>query len=129
MIMIENASLLVYLWSVYEKIEELIDGILIGSGVCVVFLFVFRAVNISFDDEEMNDGLKKAPSKTLITVSAVALILKIAMPSKEYLPYIISASPIAKTIMDSYKDGKIHKVDKIIDKSLDKALEELQGNK
>ena len=123
MIMIENVSLLVYLWSVYEKIEELIDGILIGAGGCVVFLFVFRAVNILFDDEEMSDCLKKAPSKTLITVFAVALILRIAMPSKEYLPYIISASPIAKTIMDSYKDGKI------IDKSLDKALEELQGNK
>ena len=129
MIMIENASLLVYLWSIYENIETMIGIVFATSGICTVFLLVFRAMNIFVNDEYMSDALKKIPSKTLITVFAVALILKISMPSKEYLPYIISASPVAKTIMESYKDGKIHKIDKIIDKSLDKVLEELQGDK
>ena len=129
MIMIENASLLVYLWSVYGKIENLIEIMLIVSSFIMVFYLIFKVANIFESCEYMSDALKKVPSKTIITVFAVALILKIAMPSKEYLPYIISASPIAKTIMESYKDGKIHKVDKIIDKSLDKALEALQGDK
>ena len=120
MIMIENASLLVYLWSIYENIETMIGLVFAISGICIVFLLVFRMMNIFESDEYMSDALKKIPSKTIITVFSVASILTVSMPSKEYLPYII---------MKSYKDEKIHKVDKIIDKSLDKALEELQGNK
>lgn len=129
MIMVENASLLVYLWSIYENIETMIGIVFVTSGICMVLFLCFRVMNIFENDEYMSDVLKKIPSKILITVFSVASILAVSMPSKEYLPYIISASHVAKTIMESYKDGKIHKVDKIIDKSLDRVLEELQGNK
>ena len=99
MTMIENASLLVYLWSIYGNIETMICLVLVTSGICMVPLLFFRLMNIFESDEDMSDVLKKIPSKTLVTVFSVALILTVFMPSKEYLPYIISASHDTKTII------------------------------
>ena len=128
--LLNNASFLVYIWSIYEGIEHFISVV---AFLLVVFSSIFTVFSIMWgiiggDDMGVMEAFAKFPKKTLYSFAVLFLVLSTLLPKKEYLPYIISASPVAKTIVSSYEDGKLQKVDAILDKSLDKALKYLEDN-
>ena len=117
----ENAGFYVYLWSIYGNITITIGILLFLSWSCVALMLIFVL------EEEYTKNL---PIKKALTFSVVVTLIHVALPKKEYLPYIVSATPISKAIIESAtsKDGKLNKVDKLIDISLDKAIEAVQNN-
>lgn len=126
--LLNNASLLVYIWSIYESIESIVGLftflLLMSSAIFTVCNLLFSAL----EGEGKPKFFKLFPKKTLYSFTVLFLVLDILLPKKEYLPYILSASPVAKAIVSSYEDGKLQKVDAILDKSLDKALKYLEDN-
>ena len=116
----ENASFYVYLWSIYGNIKfliELLAAILFCIGMITWLLGL-----------EADDGIVRNRGKLFFIASFVFLSIRLLMPDKESLPLIISATPLSKAIIESAtsKDGKLHKMDKLIDMSLDKALIEVE---
>lgn len=120
------AGLIVYLWSIWGGIVGNIIFITISLGVAVVFSLIFLGI---FKVEKYEAGAKFMESfqskawKPLIGL----WILAILIPSKENMLLIIAANPVAKTITQSYTDGKISKINELTDVALDKALEKLKG--
>ena len=124
----ENAGFYVYLWSIYGNITTTIGIVLLLSWSCVAFmLVVFFA---EFMTIKRLEDTKNIPIKKALAFSVVVTLIHVALPKKEYLPYIVAATPISKAIIESAtsKDGKLNKVDKLIDMSLDKAIEAVQNN-
>ena len=116
----ENASFYVYIWSIYGNIKFLMEFL-----VAVLFCIGMITWLIGL---ETDDGIVRGRGKLFIIASFIFLSMRILMPSKEYLPLIISATPLSKAIIESAtsKDGKLHKMDKLLDMGLDKALIEVE---
>lgn len=126
--LVNNASLLVYIWGIYGSIEltvGLFTSLLLMSSALFILCNLLFSV---LEGEDKPTFFKLFPKKTLYYFTVLFMVLDILLPNKEYLPYIISASPVAKAIVSSYEDGKLQKVDAILDKSLDKALKYLEDN-
>jgi len=115
----ENATLLVYLWSIYENVLELLE-------IVVLLSIIFSIIGVVY--ALMEQGSLPKWTKIPIIVLAIAGTIQVFLPKKEMLPYIFAASPVAKAITESATDenGKLNKVNKLIDLSLDKAVEEVQ---
>lgn len=126
--LLNNASFLVYIWSIYGSIENIVGLFAFLLVMSSVIFIVFNFVSSFIEGEDKPKLFNLFPKKTLYSFTVLFLVLSILLPKKEYLPYIISASPVAKAIVSSYEDGKLHKVDAILDKSLDKALKYLEDN-
>ena len=144
--LLENASFLVYLWSIYGRLVSLVGAFAFLSS-CVIFIMcsVYFIMLLSGGGQDFSKiAFRSVPVKTIVTFWLFSITFNLLLPEKKYLPYIISASPVAKTIINSYTDGvigqavdkvnnsaesgKLHKVDEIIDKSLDTALRFLDEN-
>ena len=143
--LLENASFLVYLWSIYGRLVSLVGAFAFLSS-CVIFIMclVYYILLLPEGQDFAKIAFRSVPVKTIVTVWLFSTTFNLLLPEKKYLPYIISASPVAKTIINSYTDGvigqavdkvnnsaesgKLHKVDEIIDKSLDTALRFLDEN-
>ena len=130
---------LVYLWSIYPN-----GGFTQFWFIClilVVGLLVFSAASFFSDtggysrytEEEKNTYLWRKLGKYKVIVPSVLLLfifLSNLVPSREHFAYII-ATPYAvesgKSIVDSLNDpaSKLYKLNSIMDKGLDKVLDEL----
>lgn len=143
--LLENASFLVYLWSIYDNLVSLVTAFAFSSScIFIVIGVVYYVLLLSEGQDYTKIAFRNVPVKTIVAIWLFSVIFNILLPEKKYLPYIISASPVAKTIINSYTDGvigqavdkvqnsaesgKLHKVDEIIDKSLDTALRFLDEN-
>lgn len=115
----ENLGLLVYFYGIYDNVMTLFVLIAIISLVASIAIILFINVGEC-------SGSKKWVYFTIPLFIACAL-LKTAMPSKEYLPLIVGIEPITKQILESAKDGKLNKLNIIIDKTLDKSIKILEG--
>ena len=116
----EHLSLYVYFYSIYSNITMAIG--LIAIVTTVVGLTTAFAISV---ENLPGQDIRKFRNTTLI-VATIFLILSIITPKKEQLLLIFAADPVANTIMDSYQNGKLKKVDQLLDLSLDKALKTLQ---
>ena len=116
----EHISWYIYLYSIYSNITMAIG--LIATTTIVVGLVT--AVTIWVEDIP-GQAVRKFRNTTLI-VAAIFSILAIITPAKDQLLLIFAADPVANTIVDSYQNGKLKKVDQLLDLSLDKALKTLQ---
>ena len=116
----EHLSLYIYFYSIYSNIT-----IAVGL-VTVVTTIVGLATAVTIWVEDIpGQAVRKFRNTTLI-VAAIFSILSIITPAKDQLLLIFAADPVANTIMDSYQNGKLKKVDQLLDLSLDKALKTLQ---
>ena len=124
----ENAGFYVYLWSIYGSITTIMNIVVFLSWSC--FLLILVAFLAEFSMIQKLEDTKNLPVKKTLAISIVLTLINIALPSKTYLPYILAATPISKAIIESAtsEDGKINKVDKLIDMSLDKAIEAIQNS-
>ena len=130
---------LVYLWSIYPN-----GGFTQFWFICLILavgLLVFSAASFFSDtggysrytEEEKNTYLWRKLGKYKVIVPSVLLLfifLSNLVPSREHFAYII-VTPYAvesgKSIVDSLNDpaSKLYKLNSIMDKGLDKVLEEL----
>ena len=109
------ATFLVYLWAIYENVLKAITlAMLIG-------LF-YPILAHSFSNLIQQEILPIKYNKHASVIFLIAGFLTVVFPKKEYLPYIIAASPVASAAISSYQDGKLKKIDTLIDLSLDKAI-------
>lgn len=116
----EHLSLYIYFYSIYSNIAIAIG--LIATVTTVVGLTTAFAISV---ENLPGKDIRKFRNTTLI-IAIIFLILSIITPKKEQLLLIFAADPVANTIMDSYQNGKLKKVDQLLDLSLDKALKTLQ---
>jgi phosphatidylglycerophosphate synthase len=129
---------LVYIWSIYPN-----GGFQVFWVIClalVVGLLTFAAASFFSDtgsyrysEEEKDTYLWRKLGKWKVIVPSVLLLfifLSNLVPSREHFAYII-ATPYAvesgKSIVESLNDptSKLHKLNSIMDKGLDKVLDEL----
>ena len=122
----ENAGLYVYLWSIYENMAQAVKVLTLSLGVVTILIYTFYIAHL-LTYVDLKDCYK-LPHKTITIAFVLMTIVNICMPKKEYLPYILSATPISKAIIESAtdKDGKLNKIDKLLDMSLDKAIIEVE---
>ena len=109
--------------------------------LCVVAVFLFIAAASFFSDtnrfryseEEKDTYLWRQLGKWKVIVPSVLLLfifLSNLVPSREHFAYIIATPYVVesgKSIVDSLNDpaSKLYKLNSIMDKGLDKVLEEL----
>ena len=129
---------LVYIWSIYPN-----GGFQVFWVIClilVVALLTFTAINYFSDtsgyrysEEEKNTYLWRKLGKWKIIMPSVLLLfifLSNLFPSREHFIYIIATPYVVesgKSIVDSLNDpaSKLYKLNSIMDKGLDKVLDEL----
>ena len=129
---------LVYIWSIYPN-----GGFQVFWVIClilVVALLTFTAINYFSDtsgyrysEEEKNTYLWRKLGKYKVIVPSVLLLfifLSNLVPSREHFAYIIATPYVVesgKSIVDSLNDpaSKLYKLNSIMDKGLDKVLDEL----
>lgn len=132
---------LVYLWSIYPD-----GGFLAFWLMCLVLvvgLLVFSAASffsatggwaaLRYTEREKNAHLWRQLGKWKLIVPSVLLLfifLSNLVPSREHFAYIIATPYVVesgKSIVDSLNDptSKLSKLNSIMDKGLDKVLEEL----
>ena len=129
---------LVYLWSIYPN-----GGFQVFWVICLASVFVFLCfvAGIYFSDtggyryteEEKDTYLWRKLGKYKVIVPSVLLsfiFLSNLVPSREHFAYIIATPYVVesgKSIVDSLNDpaSKLYKLNSIMDKGLDKVLEEL----
>lgn len=116
----EHLSLYIYFYSIYSNIT-----IAIGL-VTVVTTIVGLATAVAIWIEEIPGQAVRKFRNTTLMIAVVFSILAIITPKKDQLLLIFAADPVANTIIDSYQNGKLKKVEQILDLSLDKALKTLQ---
>ena len=109
------ASFLVYLWSIYDNLSKAIVLIMMIGLFYPITAFLLNGLSQS-------ETLPIKYSKYAIIVFFISGTLVTLLPKKEYLPYIIAASPVASAVTSSYQDGKLKKIDDLINLSLDKAI-------
>lgn len=129
---------LVYLWSIYPNGGFQVFWV-ISLCVVAVFLFITAASFFSdtggyrYSEEEKDTYLWKQLGKWKVIVPSVLLLfifLSNLVPSREHFAYIIATPYVVesgKSIVDSLNDpsSKLYKLNSIMDKGLDKVLEEL----
>ena len=129
---------LVYLWSIYPNGGFQVFWVMC---LCVVALFLFIAAARFFSDtngyryseEEKDTYLWRQLGKWKIIMPSVLLLfifLSNLFPSREHFAYIIATPYVVesgKSIVDSLNDpaSKLYKLNSIMDKGLDKVLDEL----
>ena len=129
---------LVYIWSIYPNGGFQVFWVMC---LCVVAVFLFIAAASFFSDtngyryseEEKDTYLWRQLGKWKVIVPSVLLsfiFLSNLVPSREHFAYIIATPYVVesgKSIVDSLNDptNKLHKLNSIMDKGLDKVLEEL----
>ena len=133
-----NEQWLVYIWSIYPNGGFQVFWVL---SLTLVFLFLcFAAIGYFSDtsgyrysEEEKNTYLWRKLGKYKVIVPSVLLLfifLSTLVPNREHFAYIIATPYVVesgKSIVDSLNDptSKLHKLNSIMDKGLDKVLEEL----
>ena len=133
-----NEQWLVYIWSIYPN-----GGFQVFWVIClvlVVALLTFTAINYFSDtsgyrysEEEKNTYLWRKLGKWKIIMPSVLLLfifLSNLVPNREHFAYIIATPYVVesgKSIVDSLNDpaSKLYKLNSIMDKGLDKVLDEL----
>ena len=129
---------LVYIWSIYPNGGFQVFWVMC---LCVVAIFLFIAAASFFSDtnrfryseEEKDTYLWRQLGKYKVIVPSVLLsfiFLSNLVPSREHFAYIIATPYVVesgKSIVDSLNDpaSKLYKLNSIMDKGLDKVLEEL----
>ena len=129
---------LVYIWSIYPNGGFQVFWVMC---LCVVAVFLFIAAASFFSDtngyryseEEKDTYLWRQLGKYKVIVPSVLLLfifLSNLVPNREHFAYIIATPYVVesgKSIVDSLNDptSKLHKLNSIMDKGLDKVLEEL----
>ena len=129
---------LVYLWSIYPN-----GGFQQFWAICLVLvagLLTFTAASFFSDtggyrytEEEKNTYLWRKLGKYKVIVPSVLLsfiFLSNLVPNREHFAYIIATPYVVesgKSIVDSLNDpaSKLYKLNSIMDKGLDKVLDEL----
>ena len=131
---------LVYLWAIYPN-----GGFLVFWVICfaiVLFIIFISFVNISVEDgfslpkeqREKYVWTKLGWWKISIPSILVLLIfLSNLVPNREYFAYIVATPYVVdsgKSIIETLDDpnSKLSKLNKIMDKGLDKVLLELESN-
>lgn len=133
-----NEQWLVYLWSIYPQ-----GGFQVFWVICLFVVSMslgFAAISFftdtggySYTEEKKNTYLWGKLGKWKVVVPSVLLsfiFLSNLVPSREHFAYIIATPYVVesgKSIVDSLNDptSKLYKLNSIMDKGLDKALEEL----
>ena len=133
-----NEQWLVYIWSIYPNGGFQVFWVI--SLVLVVALLTFTAASFFSDtsgyrysEEEKNTYLWRKLGKWKVIVPSVLLLfifLSNLVPSREHFAYIIATPYVVesgKSIVDSLNDpaSKLYKLNSIMDKGLDKVLDEL----
>ena len=129
---------LVYIWSIYPNGGFQVFWVL---SLALVFVFLCFVAGIYFSDtggyryteEEKDTYLWRKLGKWKVIVPSVLLsfiFLSNLVPSREHFAYIIATPYVVesgKSIVDSLNDptSKLSKLNSIMDKGLDKVLEEL----
>ena len=129
---------LVYIWSIYPNGGFQVFWVMC---LCVVAVFLFIAAASFFSDtngyryseEEKDTYLWRQLGKYKVIVPSVLLLfifLSNLVPSREHFAYIIATPYVVesgKSIVDSLNDpaSKLYKLNSIMDKGLDKVLDEL----
>ena len=129
---------LVYIWSIYPNGGFQVFWVMC---LCAVAVFLFIAAASFFSDtggwkyteEEKNTYLWRKLGKYKVIVPSVLLLfifLSNLVPSREHFAYIIATPYVVesgKSIVDSLNDpaSKLYKLNSIMDKGLDKVLDEL----
>ena len=129
---------LVYLWSIYPNGGFQVFWVMC---LCVVAVFLFIAAASFFSDtngyryseEEKDTYLWRQLGKWKVIVPSVLLsfiFFSNLVPSREHFAYIIATPYVVesgKSIVDSLNDpaSKLYKLNSIMDKGLDKVLDEL----
>lgn len=127
--LLNNASTIVYIWSIYGKLLSLIEILFFAGAIIVgILLLICLVTTLEENFDYFLNKIKGFPIKSILSIWVIIAVISFLLPEKKYLPYIFSASPVAKSIINSYEDGKLKKVDNLIDKSLDKALKYLDEN-
>ena len=129
---------LVYIWSIYPN-----GGFQVFWVMCLalvlVFLFIAAASFFSdtngyrYSEEEKDTYLWRQLGKYKVIIPSVLLLfifLSNLVPSREHFAYIIATPYVVesgKSIVDSLNDpaSKLYKLNSIMDKGLDKVLDEL----
>ena len=122
----EYAGWLVYLWTVWGNIEIIVTISIISLIVALIIAIVMYF--FVYDDDyypEMGESAKNWINKLYKPLLALVL-LNTFVPSKEQILLIMSATPTAKAITSSFEDGKIKKLDEILDLGLDRAIKKLK---
>lgn len=129
---------LVYIWSIYPNGGFQVFWVM--SLVLVLGLLTFAAASFFSDtggyrytEEEKNTYLWRKLGKYKVIVPSVLLsfiFLSNLVPSREHFAYIIATPYVVesgKSIVDSLNDpaSKLYKLNSIMDKGLDKVLDEL----
>ena len=127
--MLDNPSFLVYLWSIYPNISDLVGGIL-GVSLCVLLAALIATMVMALENEAALVAVvwKSVYAKLLLTVIGITMLVRTLLPPADHLIFIIAATPAADIIKASYADGKLRKLDQLVDKSLDQALKLLDSN-
>lgn len=123
---------LVYLWSIYPNGEfMLIWFILLMASL---FFIGFLAL-LHFDvyEHKRKNSIWSKMGKWKVVIPAVLTVfifISYLVPKKEYFAYIIATPYVVesgKSIVDSLNDpaSKLYKLNSIMDKGLDKVLDEL----
>ena len=116
----EHLSSYIYFYSIHSNVTTAIG--LIAIVTTVVGLTTAFAISV---ENLPGQDIRKFRNTTLI-VAIIFSILAIITPAKDQLLLIFAADPVANTIVDSYQNDKLKKVDQLLDLSLDKALKTLQ---
>ena len=125
---------LVYLWSIYPNggftMFWVVLLVLFGAGL------VFFAI-IHFDGYDNSDSVWRKMGNWKIIIPSVLLVfifISNLVPKREYFAYIIATPYVVdsgKSIVDSLQDpsSKLSKLNSIMDKGLDKIINELENKK
>lgn len=133
-----NEQWLVYIWSIYPN-----GGFQVFWVICLALVFCFLCFaaigyfsdtgSYRYTEEEKNTYLWRQLGKYKVIVPSVLLLfifLSNLVPSREHFAYIIATPYVVesgKSIVDSLNDpaSKLYKLNSIMDKGLDKVLDEL----
>ena len=137
-----NEQWLVYLWSIYPnggfKVFWVISLIMVLALLTLAAASFFSDTSgYRYSEEEKNTYLWRKLGKWKIIVPSVLLsfiFLSNLVPSREHFAYIIATPYVVesgKSIVDSLNDpaSKLYKLNSIMDKGLDKVLDELTKKK
>ena len=119
----EHISWYIYLYSIYSNITMAI-GI---AALTSITLGIIVAVTI-WVEELQGQAIRNFRNAMVIT-AVITSLLSIVTPEKEQLLLIFAADPAMNAVIDSYQNGKLKKVDQLLDLSLDKAIKAIQENK
>lgn len=138
-----NEQWLVYIWSIYPNGGYLVFYIILlviwAIILCISFIsFITYSNDKDYYNEKFLSGyfwITLGKWKYRVTVILLVLIfLSNLVPNRNYFAYIIATPYIVdtgKSLVDTLedKDSKLYKLNKIMDKGLDKILIELENKK